>query len=114
MEISEEERRQRLILAEQEKNIKKATIEAELALLAAKYKIMEEEYNQAGVLTEGQQAALDAMEAAITNAQVVADIQNQVIDAEYKLLQAKVQNERELQFMEAAEAAKGSSQVQDY
>ena len=38
MEISEEERRQRLILAEQERNIKKATIEAELALLAAKYK----------------------------------------------------------------------------
>ena len=50
---------------------------------------MEEEYNQAGVLTEGQQAALDAMEAAITNAQVVADIQNQVIDAEYKLCKQK-------------------------
>ena len=100
-EIAEQERAERLKLAQVESALKKAMINSEFNLLKAKAKMLEAELKKDG-LTPEEQAVIDANNDILSQQSILNDITKENIDLEFKLLKEKTKFEREKMLAEIA------------
>jgi len=103
------ERRERLALAETEKDLKIATLNNELAVLQTRRDLLEVEMAARGPMTEQQANALAVFDAQIETAHQVAQLEINVINQQYALMKAKVANEETLAIMQKAREGAGES-----